>query len=239
MTERGALRSGAVASVASKEKREAVFRERREAMVRDQLRRRRIRDERVLRAMSAVPRHLFVPRFLQEVAYADGALPIGHRQTISQPYMVALMLEALELEGNERVLEVGAGSGYQAALLAELAGEVWSIEIVPELAEAARERLGRLGYGNAHVVVGDGSGGLPEHAPYDAIVVAAGAPHVPPALVEQLEPSGRLVIPVGRMGNQTLRRITREDGEVSTENLVGCAFVPLVGVERASGDSTA
>jgi protein-L-isoaspartate(D-aspartate) O-methyltransferase len=146
----------------------------RRRMVREQLRDRGIVDERVLRAMSRVPRHLFVPYPLQPAAYEDGPLPIGHGQTISQPYMVARMVEALELTGRERVLDVGTGSGYQAAVLGELAQEVWSVEIITELAESARLRLARLGYSNVHVLAADGSIGLPDRAPFDGIVVAAG-----------------------------------------------------------------
>lgn len=206
-----------------------VFRSARRAMVKDQLRHRGISDERVLRAMSQVPRHLFVPDVFQRVAYEDGPLPIGHRQTISQPYMVARMVEALKLTGEERALDVGTGSGYQAAVLAKVAREVWSVEIVPELAESARERLARLGYSNVHVIVGNGSIGLPSHAPYSAIVVAAGSPDVPTALVDQLEPEGRLVIPVGPVGYQVLQRITKREGGLSTESLLPCVFVPLLG----------
>jgi protein-L-isoaspartate(D-aspartate) O-methyltransferase len=201
----------------------------REAMVRDQLRRRDINDARVLRAMQKVPRHLFVPTHLERAAYDDCALPIGFSQTISQPYMVARMLEALELSENDRVLDVGTGSGYQAAVLGELVREVWSVEIVPELAETARQRLAELGYGNVHVFARDGSGGLPEHAPYDAIVVAAGSPVVPSPLIDQLAPHGRLVIPVGERGEQMLQRAKRVNGGLTTEDLLLCAFVPLVG----------
>jgi protein-L-isoaspartate(D-aspartate) O-methyltransferase len=204
----------------------------REAMVENQLRRRDISDARVLQAMSKVPRHLFVPHHLEQVAYADRALPIGHDQTISQPYMVARMLEALELTENDRVLDIGTGSGYQAAVLGELTNEVWSVEIVPELAETARRRLADLGYENVHVVAADGSGGLPEHAPYDGIVVAAGSPDVPSPLVDQLAPRGRLVIPVGELREQMLRLVRRtREGGITTEDLLYCMFVPLVGDE--------
>jgi len=208
-----------------------AFRALREAMVRRQLSRRGIRDERVLAAMSKVPRHLFVPGPLEDSAYEDNALPIGHRQTISQPYMVAIMVQALELRGNERVLDVGTGSGYQAAVLGEIAGDVWSVEIIPELANAARARLAQLGYSNVHVLAANGSIGLSVHAPYDAIVVAAGSPEVPAALVDQLAPDGRLVIPVGELDSQVLLRVRRHGKRTTTESLLGCAFVPLVGEE--------
>lgn len=217
---------------------EEVFRSLRLAMVDEQLRYRGIRDERVLEVMSEVPRHLFVPWAIQAIAYDDRALPIGQGQTISQPYMVARMVEALELVGNERVLDIGTGSGYQAAVLGELAREVWSVEIVPELADEARKRLARLGYSNVHVRVANGSLGLPERAPFDAIVVAAGAPEVPQSLVDQLGPGGRLVIPTGELGLQMLcriKRVGRMGDETASEALVPCAFVPLVGREGWSG----
>jgi protein-L-isoaspartate(D-aspartate) O-methyltransferase len=207
------------------------FRLLREAMVRQQLRDRDISDPQVLRAMAKVPRQLFVPRELSLRAYEDRPLPIGERQTISQPYMVAKMVEALDLAPYERVLDVGTGSGYQAAVLAELAGEVWSVEVEPHLARTARARLSELGYSNVHVIVGDGSRGLPEHAPFDAIVVAAGSPETPESLLEQLGASGRLVIPVGDLDAQVLRRHTRRGIQRTTESLLPCAFVPLVGEE--------
>lgn len=210
---------------------EGVFRSMRLAMVNEQLADRGIVDERVLGAMSKVPRHFFVPWALQSIAYDDRALPIGHDQTISQPYMVAKMIEGLELTGQERVLDIGTGSGYQAAVLCELAREVWSVEIVPELADEARERLSRLGYSNVHVVIANGSIGLQRAAPFDAIVVAAGAPEVPRALVAQLGPGGRLIIPTGDLGIQMLRRIRKIGSGTSTEALLECAFVPLVGQE--------
>src|SRR5215207_1535725 len=166
-------------------------------MVDQQLRGRDIVDERVLAAMTAVPRELFVPGELRERAFDDVALPIGHGQTISQPYMVARICEVLGLRGDERVLDVGTGSGYQAAVLAELAGEVHTIERIPELAEQARANLAAAGYERVQVHVGDGTLGLPEHAPYDAIAVAAAAPGIPTSLYAQLVPRGRLVVPVG------------------------------------------
>jgi protein-L-isoaspartate(D-aspartate) O-methyltransferase len=196
----------------------------RSAMVHQQLR--SISDARVIAAMGRVPRHLFVPPELRHAAYHDTPLPIGHGQTISQPLMVAIMLEAMELRGRERVLEVGAGCGYQAALLGELAAEVHAIEIVPPLARMAARNLRRLGYRNVTVLEGDGSLGHAAAAPYDAIVVAAAASAVPQALVDQLAPGGRLLVPLG----QVLERLRKlPDGRVTIEHLGGCAFVPLVG----------
>ncbi len=198
-------------------------------MVREQIESRGIRDPRVLEAMRSVPRHLFVPEELTWESYDDNPLPIGEGQTISQPYMVAWMTELLRLQGGEKVLEVGTGSGYQAAILARLAREVWSVEKQEGLAEAARERLRRLGFDNVRVVVGDGSRGLPEHAPYDAVIVTAGSPSIPQPLLEQLSEGGRLVIPVGPSSLQTLNLVVREGGEFRREEKGGCVFVPLVG----------
>jgi protein-L-isoaspartate(D-aspartate) O-methyltransferase len=200
-------------------------------MIREQLERRHIRDERVLQAMARVPRHEFVPRDLHEQAYADNALPIAEQQTISQPYIVALTVAALELRGDERVLEIGAGSGYAAAVLATLAAEVWTVERLRPLAEAAAERLDRLGYSNVHVGVGDGTQGWPEHAPYAAIAVAAAGPQIPQALLDQLGPGGRLVIPVGTRDEQELRRVVRTPAGLRSESLGPVRFVPLVGRE--------
>jgi protein-L-isoaspartate(D-aspartate) O-methyltransferase len=198
-------------------------------MVDRQLRRRGIEDERVLAAMGRVPRELFVPLDLREGAYADAALPIGGEQTISQPYMVALICEQLALHGSERVLDVGAGSGYQAAVLAELAGEVHTIERIPELAERARANLAAAGYENrVRVHLGDGTRGVPEHAPFAAIAVAAAALEVPPALYEQLEPRGRLVVPVGGAGGQWLEVVVRTLEGPAVLRTVPCRFVPLV-----------
>lgn len=206
----------------------------RERMVERQLLGRDIRDERVLAAMRAVPRERFVPPELRGRAYDDAALPIGSGQTISQPYMVARICEALALGGRERVLDVGTGSGYQAAVLAELADEVHTIERVPELAERARWNLEEADYGRVRVHVGDGTLGLPEHAPYAAIAVAAAAPRVPEPLYEQLEPRGRVVIPVGRRGGQELQLVVRSPEGPAVVRSVPCRFVPLVGQEGFS-----
>lgn len=191
-----------------------------------------IRDPRVLRAVEQVPRRLFVPAPLRDESEADRPLPIGHGQTISQPYIVALMTEALRLTGTERVLEVGTGSGYQCALLAHLAAEVYSIEIVADLAERAADvLLGELGLENVHLRVGDGRGGWPEAAPFDAIVVTAAPAAIPPALVEQLSPGGRMVIPVGGDPEvQSLQLVRRDEaGGTAVADLLPVRFVPLTG----------
>jgi protein-L-isoaspartate(D-aspartate) O-methyltransferase len=202
------------------------------SMVERQLRRRGIADERVLAAMARVPRELFVLDELRAHAYDDAALPIGDGQTISQPYMVARIVSELGLRGHERVLDVGTGSGYQAAVLAELADEVHSIERIPELAERARAALEAAGYGSrVHVHVGDGTRGLPEHAPYRAIAVAAAAPEMPPSLYEQLDPRGRLVVPVGPLSEQLLQVIVRSPEGPAVLRTVACRFVPLLGEE--------
>jgi len=200
-------------------------------MVEVQLCGRDVVDERVLVAMERVPRELFVPEKLRDRAYDDAALPIGAGQTISQPYMVARICEALSLTGPERVLDVGTGSGYQAAVLAELAEEVDTIERIPELAELARANLAAAGYGRVRVHVGDGSRGLPEQAPFDAIAVAAAAPELPRTLYDQLEPRGRLVVPVGRRGMQRLEVIVRSPEGPAVLRSVPCRFVPLLGEE--------
>ncbi len=201
-------------------------------MVEQQLRRRDVADERVLAAMERVPREVFVPEELRDRAYADAALPIGSGQTISQPYMVARICEALTLHGNERVLDVGTGSGYQAAVLAELSGEVHTIERLPELADAARRRLEEAGYGGrVHVHVGDGTLGLPEYAPFGAIAVAAAAPELPQSLYDQLEPRGRLVVPVGKRHGQQLQLVVRSPEGPAVVRSVPCRFVPLLGEE--------
>jgi protein-L-isoaspartate(D-aspartate) O-methyltransferase len=205
------------------------------AMVEKQLRRRDIADERVLAAMERVPRELFVPQSISARAYDDAALPIGEGQTISQPYMVARICEALSLRGHERVLDVGTGSGYQAAVLAELAGEVHTIERIPELAEDARATLDGAGYADrVRVHVGDGTLGLPEHAPYAAIAVAAAAPEVPTTLYEQLEERGRLVVPIGGRRGQQLQLIVRSPEGPAVVRSVPCRFVPLLGEEGFS-----
>jgi protein-L-isoaspartate(D-aspartate) O-methyltransferase len=203
----------------------------RERMVANQLRGRDIVDRRVLEAMERVPRELFVPDDLRDRAYEDAALPIGWGQTISQPYMVARIAEELGLDGDERVLDVGTGSGYQAAVLAELADEVHSIERIPELAEQARRNLAAAGYEQVTVHQGDGSRGLSEHAPYDAIAVAAAAPGFPQALYDQLRPGGRLVVPVGGRRGQRLEVIVRSPEGPAVLRSVPCRFVPLVGEE--------
>ena len=195
----------------------------------EQLSPRGIEDQRVLAAMARVPRHLVVPEALWHQAYSDCPLPIGHGQTISQPYIVALMTEALALKGKEKVLEIGTGSGYQAAVLAELAQRVFSVERVSELALKARRTLDKLGYGNVLIRVGDGTQGWPERAPFDAIIVTAGAPQVPKALLEQLKEGGRMVIPVGGEEGQELLRIVKAEGRYPKQDLGGCRFVKLIG----------
>ncbi len=204
-------------------------------MVDEQLRGRDIADPRVLEAMEHVPREPFVPDDLRRRAYDDAALPIGSGQTISQPYMVARILEELGLDGDERALDVGTGSGYQAAVLAQLAKEVHSIERIPELAEQARRNLEAAGVDDVNVNVGDGSRGLPEHAPYDAIAVAAAAPEFPNALYEQLKVGGRLVVPVGGRRGQRLEVIVRSPEGPAVIRSVPCRFVPLVGEEGFDG----
>ena len=201
----------------------------RHAMVVQQLRNRGIYDERVLRAMDTVPRHEFVAPHLQRDAYDDNPVPIGEGQTVSQPYIVAYMLEVLEIAAENRVLEIGTGTGYQAALLGQLAREVYTIERVTTLFEEAQENLKRLGYSNVTATNGDGTRGLPEHAPYDRIIVAAAAPDIPAALFEQLTEGGRMIIPVGPPDIQELLLVRKENGEAITQRLEGCRFVPLVG----------
>lgn len=198
-------------------------------MVHSQLRARGITDERVLAAMGAVPRHAFVAPGDESFAYDDRAMPIGQGQTISQPYMVALMCQLLDVSAQHRVLEVGGGSGYQAAVLGQLAAEVHSIEIVPELAKRAGLVLQRLGYGNVHLLQGDGTLGYPPAQPYDRVIIAAGAPAVPGPLVEQLVEGGKLVAPVGDLRVQTCIVGTRRGDELVVEHSIGCVFVPLRG----------
>lgn len=201
----------------------------RNRMVDTQIKMRGVDDPRVLAAMRRVPRHLFVPQPLWDQAYNDYPLPIGEDQTISQPYIVALMTEALELQAGDRVLEIGTGSGYQAAVLAELAAKVYSIDRLASLAEKARQVLAELGYTNFQLRVGDGTQGWPEEAPFDAILVTAGAPQVPRPLVEQLALGGRLVVPVGDRFSQTLTRVRLTRDGVKFDYLGGCRFVRLIG----------
>jgi len=201
----------------------------RRRMIETQIRKRGVSSPRVLEAMAAVPRHEFVPAKFRDYAYADKPLPIGERQTISQPYMVAAMTEALELTGSERVLEIGTGSGYQAAVLSLVASQVITVESHTSLALAAQERLTNLGYANVHVHNGDGSAGFPDAAPYDAILVTAGAPEIPQVFASQLQEGGRLVIPVGGRDNQILVRARKENGELKSRVLFDCKFVLLLG----------
>lgn len=201
----------------------------RERMVERQIARRGIDSPRVLKAFRSVPRHLFVPQNKREFAYSDGPLPIGRGQTISQPYIVAYMTEALELQGEERVLEIGTGSGYQAAILGELAAEVYTVERHPDLAKKASQRLQDMGYENIHVIQGDGTEGLPEHAPFQGVIVTAAAPEVPRPLLDQLDEGGRLIMPVGSRGGQVLKLYQRREGDFSVKALSPVAFVPLIG----------
>ena len=210
----------------------AGFETERQAMVERQLRARGIRSERVLDALASVPRHEFVPAANAGAAYEDRALSIGEWETISQPFIVALMTEAAAVRRGDRVLEVGTGAGYQAAIMAYLGARVHTIERNVELAEAARERLGRLGFGGAvEVIAGDGSEGYPPEAPYDAILVTAASPRIPPVLPGQLVDGGRLVIPIGSRQEQQLRLITRSGENVREQILTACQFVPLIGRE--------
>ncbi len=204
---------------------------RRAEMVVDQIRARGISDQRVLDAFGRVQRHAFVPDELIDAAYQDRPLPIGHNQTISQPYIVAFMTEALALRGGEKVLEVGTGSGYQAAILAQLAGKVHTIERLEILITRARQALEGLNILNVTFYCGDGSLGLPQAAPFDAIMVTAAAPHVPQALLDQLAIGGRLVLPVGDRWQQKLQRITKGDTDYTYETILPVAFVPLIGAQ--------
>jgi protein-L-isoaspartate(D-aspartate) O-methyltransferase len=205
------------------------FEPERRAMIARQLRRRGIQDARVLEAMFEVPRHEFVPEIFREAAYADRPIVIGDGQTISQPYIVAAMTEAARIAPGDKVLEIGAGSGYQSAVLAHLGAAVTTMERNPRLAEAARERLARLGYRGIQVIAGDGSEGYPPTAPYAAILVTAAAPSVPRMLFEQLADEGRLVIPVGSLCQQTLQLIWKHGNDFSVYDLDPCQFVPLIG----------
>ncbi len=200
-------------------------------MVEQQLRRRGIHDCRVLEAMLQVPRHEFVPEEFRVQAYEDHPLPIAQEQTISQPLIIAISLQALALQGSESVLEVGTGSGYQTALLARLAGRVYSVERHPELADSAERTLWELGFSNVEVSVRDGSRGWVENSPYDAILVSAAAPSVPKSLIQQLAEKGRMVIPVGPPHSQELLLVRKSGSTTTTETVDGCRFVPLVGAE--------
>jgi protein-L-isoaspartate(D-aspartate) O-methyltransferase len=200
-------------------------------MVEEQLHARGIRDSRVLAAMGKVPREEFISREDLMNAYGDHPLPIGAGQTVSQPYIVAAMVEGLQLRPGDRVLEVGTGTGYEAAILAELAAEIWTIERHEELASKAREILARLGYTNVHVIHGDGSLGLPEQAPFDKILVAAAAPHLPETLIAQLADGGRLVVPVGTRAEQQVHIVSKIGNEIVVTEHDLCRFVPLVGAE--------
>jgi protein-L-isoaspartate(D-aspartate) O-methyltransferase len=204
------------------------FEAQREEMVRSQLAQRGIRDHRVLDAMRYVPRHEFVPELLRQDAYEDRPLPIGDGQTISQPYIVATMLEHLALEATERVLEIGTGSGYVTALLSLLVAEVYSVERHARLAASAKNALHGFDYRNAHIRVGDGSQGWIEHAPFDAILVSAATAEMPPALLAQLREGGRMIVPIGPSTSQNLQLIRKTGGEPEVNILEGCRFVPLV-----------
>lgn len=210
---------------------ESNFEAERQAMVTEQLKARGITDERVLAVMATVPRETFVPADNRKHAYFDGALPIEMQQTISQPYIVAWMTQLLALQGHEKVLEIGVGSGYQTAVLCQLAEEIVGVERIPELAQVATERLSQLGYDNAAINVSDGSVGFSEQAPYDAILVAAAAPAIPESLIAQLAVGGRLVLPVGTGEQQEMQRVTRRGEAIHIERLTNVRFVPLIGAE--------
>ncbi len=194
-----------------------------------ELRRKGIKDERVLKAIGETPRHLFLPPELSHAAYADEALPIGYRQTISQPYVVALMTQSLALQWQEKVLDIGTGSGYQAAILALLCAEVVTIEVVPELSAEARRRLETLGINNVQFLIGDGGKGALDEAPFDGVIVAAAAPYTPQPLIDQLAENGRLVIPIGSREDQELTLIKKVGAELRSANLGLVRFVPLIG----------
>lgn len=205
------------------------FEQARFAMVEDKIARRGIKDRRVLRAMEKVPRHFFVDEALIPQAYNDHPLPIGENQTISQPFIVALMLEALELKGTEKVLEIGTGSGYQTALLAELTGQVFSVERIGSLVEKAKSRLDFLGYNNVKIKISDGTLGWEEEKPFDRIIVSASAPSIPSPYLEQLNDNGIIVIPVGNVDSQELLKVKKSAGVIKFENLGECRFVKLLG----------
>lgn len=205
----------------------SAYDEERKDMVEYQIRRRGIKDNKVLEAMGKVARHLFVPEEMKDLAYQDEPLPIGKGQTISQPYIVAFMTEALKLSGNEKVLEIGTGSGYQTAILAEIAREVYTVELIPELSRRAQSVLNELGYTNIHYLIGDGSRGWPEESPYEAILVSAAPATIPEPLVEQLKVGGRMIIPVGT-DFQELALVTRKKEGWDEDRLIGVRFVPLI-----------
>lgn len=201
-------------------------------MVREQIALRGIRDAPLLKAMRQVPRHLFVPERVSFLAYSDGPVVLGFGQTISQPYIVALMTQALELVADNKVLEIGTGSGYQAAILSRLAREVFTIERIGELAQEAQEKLAQLQIDNVRVIHGDGTLGLPEEAPFDAVIVTAAAPAIPEPLIEQLKDGGRLVAPVGERWEQTLVKLTKKKNRIKKRNLGFCSFVPLITIKE-------
>ncbi len=213
----------------STDKEERDWEQERFQMVEGQLKSRGISDERVLHAMSKVPRHRFIPQDRIGSAYADGPIPIGEGQTVSQPYMVGIMTQYLELKGEERVLEIGTGSAYQSAVLMELVKKLYTIERIPELAERAKKKLLELGYNRFDIKVADGTKGWLEEAPYDGIIVTAGAPEVPDTLVDQLNEGGRLVIPVGSRFSQRLCKCVKKLGKCIKEEDIMCVFVPLIG----------
>ena len=204
------------------------FESQRKQMVHWQIRARGIRNPDILRAMTTVPRHRFVPYRVRKSAYKDTPLPIGKGQTISQPYIVALMSEVLQLDRSKKVLEIGTGSGYQAAVLAELAGQVYTIEIIASLGETAKKALQDLGYGNVHVRIGDGYKGWPDQAPFDAIIVTCAPTHIPQPLKDQLAEGGKLVIPVGTAGYQELVLLTKRKGQIERQKIIPVRFVPMV-----------
>jgi len=205
------------------------FAQKRYQMVERQIQWRGIKDTLVLKAMRNVPRHLFVPDYIQDQAYMDSPLPIGEGQTISQPYIVAFMTEALQLKGGEKVLEIGTGSGYQAAVLAEIARQVYTIEIVPSLGLRAQQLLKKLGYKNIYVTIGDGYQGLPEQAPFDAVIVTAAPGHIPQPLADQLKKGGRMIIPVGDFHQELMLITKKPDGTVKKQSVLPVRFVPMTG----------
>ena len=215
------------------------FAPQREAMVKSQILARGVKDIRVLKAMEKVPRHLFVPKKYRAAAYGDYPLPIGEGQTISQPYIVAYMTEALDLDPEEKVLEIGTGSGYQAAVLAELVKEVYTIEIIEALGKRARETLDKLGYGNIHVMIGDGYKGWPAASPFDAVIVTCAPEEVPSALVQQLKEGGRMILPIGKAGAiQQLVRAVKKDGRLVRQKVMDVRFVPMVRARSTASSGT-